>query len=90
LDSTLQASYTQGRSGKGDDERWGVQGSEGAYAPFDVDGIDIALVALLLAGGVGLWFLFRSLRRWAQSPPTSPEGIQAEARLWATKNFPER
>jgi hypothetical protein len=45
---------------------------------------------LVLGGGVivvGLFFLFRSLRRWRTPPATSPDAKQGEARLWSTMNM---
>jgi hypothetical protein len=42
----------------------------------------IVLAVILAAGAAGLFVLFRSLRRWQQPRPTSPESRAAEARLW--------
>jgi hypothetical protein len=42
--------------------------------------IVLAVIVALVA--VGLFVLFRSLRRWKQTPPRSPEARQADARLW--------
>ena len=50
---------------------------------FVIGGIVLALV-------VGLVVYFRSLRRWRQSPPTSAEAKQAEARLWSARSMDQR
>ena len=36
------------------------------------------------------WWLFRSLRRWQQLPPGTPEQIQAEMRLFAESRLTDR
>ncbi|MCI0635088.1 MAG: hypothetical protein L0206_14435 [Actinobacteria bacterium] len=40
--------------------------------------------------GLALVLYFRSFRRWNQSPPTTPEQIQAEMRLDAKSRQPDR
>lgn len=44
-----------------------------------------------VAAAVIGWLVYlRSLRRWRDTEPTTPEAKQAEARLWATKTMDQR
>jgi membrane protein implicated in regulation of membrane protease activity len=42
-------------------------------------GAIVAIIAVVLV------LVFRSLRRWKQLPPTDPDTIQAEARMWGQR-----
>ena len=55
-----------------------------------MDAWSFVVGGLVLALVVGLVVYFRSLLRWRQSPPTSAEAKQAEARLWSTRSLDQR
>jgi len=45
------------------------------------------LGGIVVAALIGWLVYLRSLRRWRDTVPTSPEAKQAEARLWSTKTM---
>ncbi len=48
-------------------------------------------VSLVVVGiAVGLALYFRSLRRWKQPPPTTPDQIQAEMHLESESHITDR
>jgi hypothetical protein len=53
-------------------------------------GLWIGLGVILLAAGVGVVLLFRSLARWKLPEPSSPEAKEAQARLWSTRTMDQR
>jgi len=55
-----------------------------------VDASSWVLGAIVVTAVVGEVLYFRSLRRWQDTKPTSAEAKQAEARLWSTRNLPQR
>ena len=48
------------------------------------------LGGIVLAAVIGGLLYLRSIRRWKDTEPTTPEAKQAEARLWATKTMDQR
>ena len=48
------------------------------------------LGGIVAAAAIGLLIYLRSLRRWRDTEPRTPEAKQAEARLWATKTMDQR
>ena len=46
--------------------------------------------AIVVAGVIGWLLYLRSIRRWKNTEPTSPEAKQAKARLWSTRNLDQR
>jgi hypothetical protein len=48
------------------------------------------LGGIVAAAVIGWLVYLRSLRRWRDTEPTTPEAKQAEARLWATKTMDQR
>jgi hypothetical protein len=48
------------------------------------------LGGIVVAAVIGWLVYLRSLRRWRDTEPTTPEAKQAEARLWATKTMDQR
>ena len=53
-------------------------------------GLVAITLVILGAIAVGVWVLFRSIRRWQLPAPSSEVAKQAEARLWSTRNLGER
>ena len=50
----------------------------------------LVLAGIVLAAVIGFLVYFRSIRRWKDTEPTSPEAKQAQARLWSTRNMDQR
>jgi len=48
------------------------------------------LGGIVVVAVIGWLVYLRSLRRWRDTKPTTPEAKQAEARLWATKTMDQR
>ena len=48
------------------------------------------LGGIVVVAVIGWLVYLRSLRRWRDTEPTTPEAKQAEARLWATKTMDQR
>jgi hypothetical protein len=48
------------------------------------------LGGIVVAAVIGWLVYLRSLRRWRDTEPATPEAKQAEARLWATKTMDQR
>ena len=48
------------------------------------------LGGIVVAALIGWLVYLRSLRRWRDTEPMTPEAKQAEARLWATKTMDQR